>query len=205
MAETNLFIVRHGETDLNRDGILQGRGIDASLNTTGRRQAVQVSEYLESTNIDQIITSSLKRSKQTADPIVDFHQIEGRSYPELDEMHFGELEGEPVTDVKDSLNEIHAIWSRGDVDYSIPGGESPQAVFKRADGAVQSILKQSEGESLVMILHGRLIRILLSVWLGHGLKNMHLIHHQNGAINHLKFLNGIFSGHKLNYTEHLSE
>lgn len=205
MAETDLFIIRHGETDLNKDGVLQGRGIDASLNDTGRKQALQISSYLQGIKIDRLITSSLNRSNETADPIADFHQIEKRSYPELDEMHFGELEGETVNDVRDTLDEIHTIWSGGDIDYRIPGGESPQSVFKRADGVVQSVLKQSDGESLVLILHGRLIRILLSVWLGHGLKNMHLIHHQNGAINHLKYLNGIFSGHKLNYTEHLSE
>lgn len=202
---TILYLVRHGETDFNRQKKLQGRGIDASLNDLGKVQAEKVADYLVSDPIHHLYNSSLKRTKETLDPLKGRIDLPAYSDKNLDEMDFGDFEGRLMEEIRDDLIRIHNSWKSGDVDLAIPGGESPVKVFERANEVVREQLVRHTGDSLLFMLHGRLIRILLSSWLGFGLKNMHQIDHHNGAIYKLKFENGQFAPHYLNFTKHLGE
>jgi broad specificity phosphatase PhoE len=198
MSEIRLIIARHGETDYNRKGLLQGRGIDAPLNETGRLQAARLAGYLKTYPADKLICSSLQRTWQTAEPLGQ----PAERMKELDEMDFGHYEGKPYLDALDELNRIGEAWKTGNVDVPIPGGESPRQVFERANGAVERLLKSSDGTVFTMVLHGRLIRILLSEWLGYGLRNMEKIEHENAAVYQLTY-NGTFKAVYLNKTDHL--
>jgi probable phosphoglycerate mutase len=200
----NVFLIRHGETDINRAKQIQGRGIDAPLNEIGRRQALEVARALSDHNFDAVVSSSMMRARQTAEPLIK-NQRPLLSYPELDEMSFGELEGRDFHEIKEEINKIHLQWSSGNVDHRIRGGESPTEVFHRASAKVLELLDELKPENIAFVLHGRLLRILLSEWLGHGLKNMHLIRHANGAINHLRWIEGRFEEVQLNRTDHLTE
>ncbi|REL37559.1 histidine phosphatase family protein [Rhodohalobacter sp. SW132] len=182
MSLTRLFIIRHGETDFNRKQMLQGRGIDAPLNATGQKQALQIAAALEKEEVGKIVASSMMRSIQTAQPLASKLGMPIESFEDLDEMDFGDFEGKRKTEVLEEIERIHTEWASGNVSLKIPGGESPEEVFKRADSRIKTLL-DGKDDSQVMILHSRLIRILLSEWLGYGLKNMHKIEHSNGAIN----------------------
>ncbi len=202
---TTIYLVRHGETDFNRLKKLQGRGIDASLNDTGRGQAEKVADYLESDPIRHLYNSSLKRTIETLHPLKNRTGLPAYSDKDLDEMDFGDFEGRLMEDIQNDLIRIQNSWKSGDVELAIPGGESPVEVFERANQTVREQIDGHAGEPLLFMLHGRLIRILLSSWLGYGLQNMHQIEHHNGAIYKLEFKNGQFESHYLNYTEHLRE
>lgn len=202
MRTTRLIIARHGETELNKRGLLQGRGIDEPLNETGIKQANAISEYLKRYEADRLISSSLKRSWQTAEPIQMRTNLEIIKEKDLDEMDFGKFEGTPYREVSGELKDLQESWMSGDVDRPIPGGESPREVFERANNTIQYLLNKTDESFFVMILHGRLIRILLSEWLGYGLKNMHKVEHQNGAMYQLVY-NGQFEPVYLNKTDHL--
>lgn len=202
MRSTRLIIARHGETDYNKKGLLQGRGIDQPLNDTGIKQAASISRYLENYNATQLISSSLKRSWQTAEPIHERTRLDILKREQLDEMDFGKFEGIPYIDVAGELSDLQESWMSGDVTRAIPEGESPQEVFDRANDEVLNLIAKHEAEVMVLILHGRLIRILLSEWLGYGLKNMHKVEHQNGALYQLVY-NGSFDPVYLNKTDHL--
>jgi probable phosphoglycerate mutase len=91
------------------------------------------------------------------------------------------------------------------VHFAPSNGESPQEAFDRANAKVIEVLEATNSENIVFMIHGRLTRILLSEWLGYGLKNMHKIEHQNGAINHLNWEAGSFEAVQLNMTDHLAE
>ncbi len=119
-------------------------------------------------------------------------------------MSFGIWEGAYFKDVKNDIHELNAKWVSGDVTAEVEKGESPQQVFERAGDKVIEILKASDEEHIAFVIHGRLIRILLSEFVGEGLKNMHLIKHQNGAINHLLWNGDSFEVVSLNITQHLS-
>jgi len=203
MSVKKLFIARHGETDYNKKGLLQGRGIDAPLNDTGWEQARKLSAYLQQYRTDYLISSSLKRSWQTAQPYGESSKLEVQKEGGLDEMDFGMYEGVPYTEAVGDLMALKEIWEGGNVAEPVPGGESPLEVFERANSAVHELMDRSREETLVLVLHGRLIRILLSKWLGYGLENMQMIQHQNGAINHLVY-NGEFEPVYLNKIDHLA-
>lgn len=199
----NIYIIRHGETDYNKSHRMQGRAINASLNGLGRSQAQAVCVFLEDKPITKIITSSLKRAIESVHPLSTLLAIELEKYTDLDEMDFGALEGKPFEEVKSDLKYLHDQWSTGHLFIAPDGGESPLEVFDRAGSKMKEIINNSDDDHIVFMLHGRLIRILLSEFLGLGLKNMHEIEHQNGAINHLSWKNGTFKAIELNITSHI--
>ena len=198
-----LFIIRHGETDFNEKHLMQGRGINASLNEKGREQSQFVKDYLSGKAVSLVVTSSLKRTMESAQPLIDHLNVKSASFHELDEMHFGDLEGLEFHSVKQELIYLHESWSSGKTGVPAPGGENPDTVYERANKKVLEILEHSEESCIAFYLHGRLIRILLSVWLGYGLRNMHEIEHCNGAINHLTWEKEGFKPVALNITSHI--
>jgi probable phosphoglycerate mutase len=200
-----IFVIRHGETDNNKAGIIQGRSINASINQLGRQQAESICEAVKPFTIQKIVASGLKRTHETAQPLADYLNLSIEKHPELDEIDFGILEGKSFSDIEVEMQEVHDKWVSGNVDFAPKNGESPREVFERANTKVQEVLQNSEEENIVFMVHGRLTRILLSEWLGYGLKNMHKIEHQNGAINHLIWQNGEFKAVELNMTDHLME
>lgn len=200
-----VYLARHGQTDYNKERRMQGRGIDSPLNSLGWQQAEAIASYLSDKNVTQIISSSLTRAIESATPMANQSSLTVKSFADLDEMDFGELEGKLIFEVKEELQYLQEQWSSSDVLVKCPGGENPVQVFERANKAIQEILNESEHEVILFVLHGRLLRILLSNWLGMGLKNMHKIDHENGAINHLEWESGTFKVSELNKTDHLKE
>lgn len=203
MRKIHLFVARHGETEFNRKGMLQGRGIDAPLNELGKSQAKRLAEYLTNYEATSIISSSLTRARQTASFYEEKTDLTIQKNKNLDEMDFGDFEGVYMKEISQELNDLHNGWKSGDVSLRIPGGESPEEVFERADAAARSYINGADSQTIMLFIHGRLIRVLLSEWLGYGLKNMHKVEHGNGAVNHLVFKNDSFEPVYLNKTDHL--
>lgn len=182
---------------------MQGRGIDASLNETGRRQAKAIANYLKDVKLKRIFSSSLKRSRETAELVALQHNLQLESHADLDEMDFGVLEGCPVSEIECELEELHNTWKSGNVNFACEGGESPKSVLTRAANCIDQIIKEHQHENLLFVLHGRLIRILVSHWLGYGLAGMHRVPHANGALYHLQKNGAGFEPIFLNHTDHL--
>ena len=199
----HFFIIRHGETELNKLRLLQGRGINASVNKVGRSQAHAIAKALSIYPIQKIVTSSLIRTQESAAPLAEIKSINIESWKELDEMSFGDLEGKSFNNVLDQLKFLQNEWSFGNTKIPVPGGESPEDVYERAGKKTREIAENSSETHIAVFIHGRLIRILLSEILGLGLKNMQQIQHENGAINHLIWENGVFKTVQLNIVNHL--
>lgn len=203
MNSTRIFIARHGETDYNRNGRMQGRGVDRPLNKTGRLQARALAEYFKEQSPDYMFSSSLMRSMETAEIIAWSLRMSYTAWPELDEMDFGRFEGRTSAEITKELEKVHRRWQNGDTDYAIEDGESPQMVLNRSLPKANELIAEHEGSTLVFILHGRLIRILLSSWLGYDLSEMHRITHSNGALYHLLRQGESFEVKYLHKTDHL--
>jgi probable phosphoglycerate mutase len=204
MSKIRLFIARHGETDYNKKGLLQGRGVDAPLNQTGIEQARHLATYLQQYRAKKLVSSSMIRAWQTASYAEEKSGLKTIRHSGLDEMDFGDYEGTSFEEVADELKKINRAWKSGDVTLRIPGGESPRDVFERADQAAREYLQATSSDSVIFFVHGRLIRILLSEWLGYGLKNMDRIEHQNGAVNQIIYDAGRFEPVYLNKTSHMN-
>lgn len=205
MNAKTLFFARHGETDYNKNRLLQGRGINASLNSNGFFQAELLAGYLSKYQLESVISSSLKRSHETAELLSNRINVDILQKDDLDEMHFGEFEGAAFSEVGEDLKYFQREWANGNTDLKLPGGESPRDVYLRVSSCIHSIISENRHTHYAFIVHGRLIRILLSEWLGYGLNNMQRINHSNGAVNKLVMGSGkyICVGY-LNKTDHLA-
>lgn len=200
-----VYLVRHGETDYNRSGMLQGRGINADLNENGRLQAQAVAHYFEGVDVDYIASSDLERAVQTAQPLAEMKRVEVHRYRELEEFDFGRLEGKHAVGLGEKLNFIHRKWRAGATLYGPEGGENPVQVFQRANRRISKLLSEQPGDTVVFVVHGRLIRILISGWMGWGLHLMDSVPHNNGGIYELDWSKGDFGIRSFNMTWHLKE
>lgn len=179
-----LYFIRHGETDSNAKGVLQGRGINDSLNDRGRQQAEHLSTFMSQVPLELVVTSNLERAKQTAQILLQRHDssIPVLEIEDLAEISWGTLEGTPTKGVSDVLEE----WNRGAFDVSSPNGESPLEVERRAIPVIYKLLQNRPETTIVFILHGRLMRIILSSLLYQSLDQMGSFTHHNTSINILE-------------------
>ena len=115
MPKTNLYFVRHGETEYNRKRIVQGRRIDSTLNATGRAQAAALAERFADVPLDVIYTSTLRRAVQTAEPFLAHHpDAPVHQLPDLEEMSWGIYEGEAASPrIQEIFARINADWRNG--------------------------------------------------------------------------------------------
>jgi phosphoserine phosphatase len=178
LSSKKIYVVRHGQTDFNLKGVVQGSGIDAPINATGRKQADLFFEKNKHLPIDQIYFSGLIRTRQSIEKFL----AKGIPYtrlPELNEISWGIYEGTPMDEVENQyyMNML-ARWNDGFLDYKIDRGESPQDVAKRLAVAVDTI-RLSEGANILICMHGRAIRILMCLLLGYDLRFMDVFQHQN--------------------------
>ena len=208
MPKTNLYFVRHGETEYNRKRIVQGRRIDSTLNETGRAQAEALAERFAAVPLDVIYTSTLRRAVQTAQPFMDLHpDVPVRRLTDLEEMSWGIYEGEPASPyIQGEFERLATQWRNGAFDERIEEGESILDVQRRALRALEEILTRHAGCNVLVITHGRFLRVLLATLLEeYGLHRMHEIQHANTAVNHLVCERDRFEAMRLNCTDHLAE
>lgn len=206
MPETTLYLIRHGETDYNRHHVVQGRGVDSVLNATGRAQAAAVARRLASVPFGVMYTSTLRRAVETAEIIAREHgPVPMHRLADLEEMAWGFFEGRSFTpEVRQALEAIRARWRNGEFDYRIKGGESIYDVQQRGRQAIDHILDHHAGETVLVVTHGRYLRVLLATLLeAYGLERMEEIPHANTGVNTLRYGNGRFEIDLLNCTAHL--
>ncbi len=201
-----LYLIRHGETDYNLKGIVQGGGVDSDLNETGRMQGRAFFEEYRDVQFEKIYCSRLKRTSQTIEDFrtlgYDFETHEG-----INEFGWGDLEGRPADEeTRRMFREITTEWENGNLDAGLPNGETPVIVWERCRRFFDMLFEQNLSGNVLICTHGRTLRIILAELLGMGLKNMHLFHHDNTGVNILQVdLENTLSVVKLNCIEHLEK
>ncbi|WP_379091755.1 histidine phosphatase family protein [Pedobacter sp. UC225_65] len=200
-----LYIIRHGETELNRLGIVQGRGVDSDLNDTGRAQAAAFFNHYSTVAFDKIYTSALKRTHQTVRQFIElglpWEQHEG-----LDELAWGLWEGQPNTEAaRHAFREMVELWQGGNYEAKFEGGESPNDVSLRLQETV-ALIKSRTGEKRILIcMHGRAMRLLLCLLLEKPLSEMGDFPHQNTTLYKMSYTDGQFAVIDFNNTDHLKD
>ncbi|XP_033845192.1 fructose-2,6-bisphosphatase TIGAR B [Periophthalmus magnuspinnatus] len=131
MFTFSLTFIRHGETQYNRDKLLQGQGVDTPLSVTGERQGEAVGQYLQDISFSNVFVSNLQRAVQTAELILRNNtRCSGTKMilePLLRERSFGIVEGRP----KESLKNMANAAGQSCRDYTPPGGETLDQVKTR--------------------------------------------------------------------------
>ncbi|TDK43590.1 histidine phosphatase family protein [Algoriphagus formosus] len=178
MQRKKIYLVRHGQTDFNLKGVVQGSGIDAPINETGRSQAAAFFEAYKDVEFDQIYHTSLIRTRQSIQQFVD-RGIPTTALAELNEISWGEYEGTPMTPQENEYyrHMLHQ-WQEGNLDYAIAGGESPNQVAVRLQRGIDKIIS-GPGETILVCMHGRAMRIFLSLIFHYDLRYMDQFEHSN--------------------------
>ena len=198
-------MIRHGETDYNRQRIVQGSGVDSDLNDLGRAQANAFFEYYKDISFDKVYTSKLKRTIQSVQSFLDMG-LPHESYEGFNEINWGKKEGKRVVPEEDAVYyELLQKWKDGYDDVPIDGGESPKQVQDRQKPVLDLILSRPEEKTVLICMHGRAMRILLCLMLNYPLKEMDRFEHSNLCLYEISHTGSIFTIDRFFDTEHLQE
>jgi broad specificity phosphatase PhoE len=200
-----IYIIRHGETELNRLGIVQGRGVDSDLNDTGRAQAVAFYNYYKDIQFDKIYTSVLKRTHQTVKQFIDLG-LPWEQHTGLDELAWGLWEGQPNSaEARHAFLEVVEKWQGGNYEAKFEGGESPNDVSLRMNETIELIKSRTDEKRILVCMHGRAMRLLLCMLLEKPFSQMGDFPHQNTTLYKISFDDGHFSVIDFNNTDHLKD
>lgn len=170
-----LLLTRHGQTDWNLTGKLQGCH-DISLNATGIAQARELAHSLKQDGhrIRKVYTSTKKRAMETGQIVANFFQIPWESLEGIEEMNFGEWEGHTWSQIEELYPDNFAMWNRHRRDTIAGGGESCQMVLDRTLVALKQLVEREtqlddnrngnkdmdEDNEILVIAHGAVLMVL---------------------------------------------
>jgi broad specificity phosphatase PhoE len=153
MSETILGLLRHGQTDWNVEGKLQGTS-DIPLNETGQRQALAAAAAINPVEWDIVLSSPLSRARATAQQIVDSHSLGQLAIDDrLLERAFGEAEGL-------SYQEWKTLY---DPAVGVAGGENLEQLEIRANKMLDEFAEEFSGKRVLAVSHGAFIRKLVRI------------------------------------------
>ncbi|MDB5110190.1 MAG: histidine phosphatase family protein [Mucilaginibacter sp.] len=203
MILKTLYIIRHGQTDLNKQGIVQGRGRDTDLNEEGRKQANLFYKAYKTVPFDKIYISELKRTQQSIQQFIDlgipYEKLSG-----LDELAWGIYEGQLSTPAtKSAFLKLMRKWLDGKLDSKFENGESPNEVKERQLAALKIIMSHPEEKIVLICMHGRAMRLLLCLLSGKPLTEMENYPHQNLVLYKVTYNGNQFEITGFNNAEHL--
>lgn len=157
---SRICIARHGETDWNAAGILQG-WMDVPINEKGRGQALELAESLAGKGFSCVYASPLRRARETADMIAQRLELPVPSFHDgLKERHFGHYQGIPKEELAVTHPEVlEEITSRNPAGH-FEGGESMDHFADRVIHALGDIADQHEAETVLVVTHGWVMDVI---------------------------------------------
>ena len=184
-----IYIIRHGETELNKEGVMQGR-LDEPLNKSGRDLAVMTGRGMKGIRFDRCITSSLDRARETAGLIL--RESGNDIQPEIDdrllEISCGDIEGRKISEMGEagSLFFIDPFRFVG-----FPNGESINDLCKRTQAFLRELIARDDGKTYLISTHGCAMRAMVNYlkddpsdyWYGHAPYNcsVTIVETENGV------------------------
>jgi broad specificity phosphatase PhoE len=200
-TKKRIYLIRHGQTDFNKNGIVQGSGVDSDLNDHGRWQAKQFYRAYHHIPFGSIYTSEMKRTVQSvANFLTDSsnHII----HPGLNEISWGKYEG-VKSSPEDHKQYVHIIeqWKNGNLNISVEGGETPLEMQERQKPALQRIV-EDHSKNILISMHGRAMRSFLCLMLDQPLNHMDKFRHSNLCLYVLNY-DGVFQLEQANDISHL--
>jgi phosphoserine phosphatase len=201
------LLVRHGETQWNREGRFQGQ-IDIPLNDNGRHQASQARDFLKTIPIDAAISSDLARPQETAEIILQNHPgIALALRPDLREIGHGTWEGKLEAEIRATDGPLLDAWQSAPATVQMPEGENLQDVFTRAVAAWQDIVAAAiPGTTTLVVAHDAINKALLCHIVGLGPTAFWSFKQGNGAVSVIDYPEGPDSPpilQAMNITTHL--
>lgn len=201
-----LYLIRHGQTDWNVAGKIQG-STDIPLNEAGRMQAKCLAKGMEKRPVTKVFTSRLKRAFETGQAIGESQKVPVVQIPGLEEVAYGKWEGLTMDEIAQQYPRELEQWYYSPVEVAPPGGETQTQVYDRCGKAIEAIMEQAEGD-VAIVSHGATVVFLLEYLLrdsGRGEEDDIIV--GNASISTIEYDSGTgrFSLTELNDQEHLGE
>jgi alpha-ribazole phosphatase len=181
-----LILVRHGQTEWNRDHRVQGH-TDAPLDEVGRAQAERLAARLAGEAIDAVYASDLSRAAETAMGLVTARSLTLKTSPLFREASYGLWEGLTVVEIEAAYPEEYRLWRQDSLRNRAPDGETLHALQERAVAGAREILAAHGGETVALVSHGGTIRTLVCGLLGWPLSSGRQLRLDNASISRIEY------------------
>ena len=207
IGDSRIIIVRHGETNWNKEGRFQGQ-IDIPLNNNGKNQAKKAHVYLNEVNFNKAFSSSMDRPYETAQIILQNKSgLKITKINELVEISHGLWEGKLENEIKKKWPELLKNWHEKPEIVMMPEGESIKEVSQRSIKAWDDICStQKINDLTLLVAHDAVNKTLVCNLLGINYSNIWMIKQGNGGITVIDIFNDPQKDHvisALNITTHL--
>lgn len=198
----NLYLIRHGQTDWNIEGKIQG-STDIPLNEAGICQANDLEQGMKNRPVVQIFSSTLKRAAETAAAIGRTQQVPVELMEGLEEVGFGKWEGLTWKEIQQEYPEEHKRWSLNPVAIAPPGGELQDHIRARCSNVIERIMKQAKGD-IAVVSHGATLAYIMEYLMrDHPLEEDIIVNNASITTIHYSLLTQDFSLLQMNDTSHL--
>lgn len=161
-----LWVARHGETVWHAENRYAGGDSDIDLTDLGRLQAAGLGVWALANGIEVIISSPVRRARETAQPAVDATGVSLQVMPGLKEIGFGMAEGRSAAEIEAQDPQVMAQFRADPVAHPFPGSESPQEAAVRGARSLREISAQHDGARVLVVAHNTLLRLSLCELLG---------------------------------------
>ena len=202
MSKLRLFVVRHGETAWSRERRFAGSR-DVALEPEGLRQCEAVARALASQVVAAVYASPLERARASAEVIAKPHRLPVEIDPAFGEMAFGEWEGLTREEVAARFPAAYEEWRHAPHLVRIAGGETLSQVAERARGAVQALAATHTGETIVLVTHAIVTRLIVLDALGLGPERLWTVDATPAGITEIEYEPGWATVHRMNTLAHL--
>ncbi len=183
---TKVIFIRHGQTEWNVTGRYQGQS-DVKLTEEGRKQAEKLADNFPVAKVDAIYASDLCRAMVTAETIAAKFGLKVQAEPAFRELSFGDWEGLTYQQIVDKWEEAMANFLQHPDILEIPGGESFPAVQQRAMKRLNELIEKHDGQTIVVVAHGAVLRTMLTAALHMPLQYLWSIRQFNTAVNIVRY------------------
>ena len=165
MKETEIILIRHGETEWNSQKRMQGHS-NSDLSSVGQAQIQALGQWMKNVPFDLIYSSDSLRAKQTAEAITQFSGHELQFDQRLREKNLGVFEGLTSEEARERHPEVFRLFKTAGSKYVIDEGESTQQLQDRALEIVNEIRIKHPEERVLLVTHGGFIRVVMKHSLG---------------------------------------
>ena len=201
----NLWLIRHGETDWNVEGRMQGQA-DTPLNARGLEQAEQLAARLAAeTQIDALYTSPLARAYATAQILARRLNLTPIADQRLVEHGIGDLEGLTFAEVEARYPELVRAWRESRTRVPLPGEEPLSELRARIVGAMDDIRARHVGANVAVVSHGAALRLFVGTIMGLDLEQRLPFWFDNASVSLVEWSNPFPRVRLLNDTCHLRD
>jgi len=198
----HLTVVRHAETEWNRERRYQG-ATDTPLSETGRAQAEAAARVLAAEALDAVWSSPLRRARETAEAIARPRGLAVHPHPGFSEMGFGVWEGLTGDQVRERYPEAYRCWRETPTAAAWPGAEPLAAVRDRTLAGLEDLRERHDGQRVCLVTHGIIARVLILEALGLPVDRLWSVHVSFSGVSELEFRDDWTAVHRMNTLVHL--